>query len=714
MATAYAQPAVGPGYINTRKVFEFVKAELSPHAGMYSTLARVLVTVIITFLLVATFRMPYAAITLYSIFTVDRSSPRAAIFRAVESSIAITLGVIMALIGVIVFVDSPLFTFAYYAFELFAVAFLIRVTRLPGPAMNMSMAIYSVHNAWERPYPAGAHLEQTLWVWLTLCLGFAVSVAVELAFVREDPMAQIRAELNARLRALSRFFHACATTSPDLSAAQNAVLSYASVGTSSVRQRISSLRTGDSTSAAQIPSTNALTALVARLVDVSATVHCPVNLPEEDRKRLVDLARQLDRVSAALNVRNSVDLRSFHPPLALSQAIPALPELERTAGLMPTAFETSNTEGDELLEPHEELSIFLPDAFTNNGYKLFALKTMFAAMLCYVIYSALYWPGISTSVVTCMVTALNTTGATKQKQILRLLGATAGGLIAIGALVFLLPELDSIVTVTLLVTCVSAFSAWFVLASQRLSYFGLQTALAFYLAFIQDYSATTQLAPARDRAAGVLLGLLMMWLVFDNLWPVSAVEHMKAGLAKNIRLLADLITTLDSQDRNSAIQRIRLVRQNLQRGFAAVHGHADSILFEVGSPHRRGHLVVRDAALRMQAILRTLFVVEIAICQYRTQVVPGTRPASVREAQEAFDRALAERLSAIAAGVSNLTPLAGEERMSEAFEQFESAVDPWVRTVNDQWLASRVAGLKALSREAANLVDTVAQYCSWC
>ena len=169
-----------------------------PAPGMYSTLARVLITVIITFLLVATFRMPYAAITLYSIFTVDRSSPsRLRCCGPVgEYSGGLSLSASpLAFIGVNLFAVWPPLTFAYYAFELFLVAFFIRTTRLPGPAMNMSMAIYSMHNAWERPYPAGPHIEQTLWVWLTLCLGFAVSVVVELAFVREDPVSQVEAAL---------------------------------------------------------------------------------------------------------------------------------------------------------------------------------------------------------------------------------------------------------------------------------------------------------------------------------------------------------------------------------------------------------------------------------------------------------------------------------------------------------------------------------------
>ena len=165
---AFAEPVAAPDF-SGRRLVELLKAEMAPHPGMYSTLARVVLTVVITFLLVATFRMPYAAITLYSIFTVDRSSHRAALLRACES-IADHARCRNGLLGVMLFADFPLLTFAYYGFEFFVAAFLIRTTRLPGPALNMSMAVYSVHNAWEFPYPAGLHLEQTLWVWLTLCL----------------------------------------------------------------------------------------------------------------------------------------------------------------------------------------------------------------------------------------------------------------------------------------------------------------------------------------------------------------------------------------------------------------------------------------------------------------------------------------------------------------------------------------------------------------
>jgi len=43
-------------------------------------------------------------------------------------------------------------------------------------------------------------------------------------------------------------------------------------------------------------------------------------------------------------------------------------------------------------------------------------------------------------------------------------------------------------------------------SSPRLSYFGLQAALAFYLINLQDFAAQTSLSIARDRVVGILLG----------------------------------------------------------------------------------------------------------------------------------------------------------------------------------------------------------------
>ncbi len=87
-----------------------------------------------------------------------------------------------------------------------------------------------------------------------------------------------------------------------------------------------------------------------------------------------------------------------------------------------------------------------------------------------------------------------------------------------GAQVFVLPYLDTITGFTLLFAVVTAISAWIATASARLSYLGVQLALAFYLINLQEFTIQTSLSIARDRVFGVLLGLVSMWLFFDRLW----------------------------------------------------------------------------------------------------------------------------------------------------------------------------------------------------
>src|SRR5579862_1504324 len=62
---------------------------------------------------------------------------------------------------------------------------------------------------------------------------------------------------------------------------------------------------------------------------------------------------------------------------------------------------------------------FVPDAFTNPAHARFALKVTLAAMFCYFFYTGVDWFGIHTAFITCIFVALETTGATMYKGILR-------------------------------------------------------------------------------------------------------------------------------------------------------------------------------------------------------------------------------------------------------------------------------------------------------
>jgi multidrug resistance protein MdtO len=171
----------------------------------------------------------------------------------------------------------------------------------------------------------------------------------------------------------------------------------------------------------------------------------------------------------------------------------------------------------------------------------FALKGCLAASFCYVLYNALAWPGISTAVTTCLLTALSTIGSSRQRQILRIAGAAVGGfVIGMGSQIFILPYVDSIAGFSVLFCLVTAVSSWFMTSSPRLSYFGVQVALAFYLIHLQEFTIQTSLSIARDRVVGILLGLIMMWLVFDRLWGAPAIVEMKRSFVSNLRLMAQL------------------------------------------------------------------------------------------------------------------------------------------------------------------------------
>src|SRR6202008_300402 len=129
------------------------------------------------------------------------------------------------------------------------------------------------------------------------------------------------------------------------------------------------------------------------------------------------------------------------------------------------------------------------------------------ARLCYIIFTSLAWPGISTAVITCILTALTTVCSSRQKQVLRVTGAIAGGfIVGIGAQVFILPCLDSITGFTLLFIAVTIVAAWFATSSPRLSYFGVQFALAFFVINLQEFRMQASLTVARDRVLGILIG----------------------------------------------------------------------------------------------------------------------------------------------------------------------------------------------------------------
>jgi multidrug resistance protein MdtO len=202
-------------------------------------------------------------------------------------------------------------------------------------------------------------------------------------------------------------------------------------------------------------------------------------------------------------------------------------------------------------EPQKEGGgFFASDAFTNPDYVQYALKTTAAAMFCYFLYSLLDWPGIHTAFLTCYIVALGTTAETVEKLTLRIVGCLVGAAAGYATMIFLIPYLTSI-TALMVVVFAGALAAGYVSAgSERISYAGFQMAFAFFLCVIQGPSPAFDLTTARDRVIGILIGNVVVYLVFTNLWPISVGKRIDPAIAALLRQLSAMMTA-DPQSRRA-------------------------------------------------------------------------------------------------------------------------------------------------------------------
>ncbi|WP_243405480.1 FUSC family protein [Solimicrobium silvestre] len=193
------------------------------------------------------------------------------------------------------------------------------------------------------------------------------------------------------------------------------------------------------------------------------------------------------------------------------------------------------------------------DALSNPVYAQFALKTMLATFFCYAFYTAVQWPGIQTSMLTCLIMALPSLGASSHKGLLRVVGCAMGSVAALLATVYVVPHLDGIVGLLMLTLPVIAVGAWIAAGSARISYIGAQLVFAYALALFGQFEPSTNLPEIRDRMIGILLGIGVSITVYSALWPESEQGELKKMLARLLRSIAT-VARLDQSTQNDITQ----------------------------------------------------------------------------------------------------------------------------------------------------------------
>ena len=594
---------------------DFLKKELSPYPGRGALVARIVISATLTMIVIVTFRIPGGVVGALTAFLLSRenlvSTTRSAIFMIA----AFVLGGLFIPVGARLFASTPETHFLWVGASIFIVFFLLRCLANYAVAIGLALVVGNVVGIWYLPGSPERNVERTLWLLGATLIGALVTLGVEVVFsalYRHDDLVD---GVDTRLALLQDLMAGYADGRPVSSATHAGLAQYAIVGAGALRRHVARANFSQIYRARM----STLVSLVARSIDFAAALaDAYSSLAPNLRQRAANISQSVADIRDCLRTHGHPCQPSLEP--MPSPGTPLLSEIESMVSLMPSIFSGEHAPDpglDPIDAPPATSRIFIPDAFSNPEHLRYILSGTMAAMLCYILYAGLDWPNLSTSITTCVLTALTTIGSSRQKQILRVAGFFLGGVIAgLGAQIFVLPFIDSIGGFTVLFAAMTAVAAWIATSSSRLAYAGVQFAFAFYLVHLSDFTIQTDLTLGRDRVLGVLLGITMMWLVFERFFPKSAADEMVRIFIVNLRLLADLVGFIPRAGNPADILKMRRLREEIYRRFGEVNAQSDAIPFETG-PARAGDMAARDRIRRWQASLRSFYLLEAPLLQFR-------------------------------------------------------------------------------------------------
>jgi multidrug resistance protein MdtO len=532
----------------------FLAQELGPREGRGLAVARIATGCTITVAIAMVFRIPLAAYMAYIVFLASKDDVAGTARMVVAASLAITLGVIFSLGLAQISLGDPAIRLPAMALTTFLAMYSARTFALGPVSFLAGFIVVTMQSVVDQVPTPEAFTRLTLWLWVVVMVPVGVTMLINLLF---GPTSSAVADRGVR-KVLT-----------DLEAA---------LAGGEIAGRLKEWRSILVPLAEKSRNPPAIHRLLDALIILEAY---PDPIPPRDRTRLSSLVRgcldALERRNPATEAPPEAD--STPQAQAATRAFAELQrEFSRTQALQPAQTKQKSR------------PLFVPDALSNPAHWQFALKTTIAIMIVYSVYTMLDWPGLLTSIVTVFFVALGSVGETVHKLTLRISGAIVGGLIAGLSIVFILPHFTDIGQLCVLTAVVVLFAAWVSTSSERLSYAGMQIALAFFMGLLQTYSPATDLTVLRDRVVGILLGNVVMTLVFSVLWPESAITRLRGASADALRSIAALLKSpLDAATN----------RQRIVEALARADDFEALSLFEMEMLPRQTHLPDLHAVERL-------------------------------------------------------------------------------------------------------------------
>ena len=573
--------------------------ELAPAHGRYEGALRTAFAATLATYVLLVLQTPLIAPGVYLIYLVSYDVPYLTFKTSILELFYQCVGVALSLMLIAVTENDPMARVLGVAAFTFLSAFLLRACTVRVAAMNLGIFPILTLSLWELHLPAEQLVHLSMWPIATGAVAVAIKVAIEYIFTRRDPNHALQAEMRARLEALQQLFRGLAEGEPaqEMRRRVAQISRYAFAGQGKMLSLLEEVRLSIPNDSPQ-PIPPALIPYIARLLDVSASFGRQRQVQPDDgqRPKFGQIAAMLTR----LQTESAEGAKDFKE-MELEEASGQLRQIEQLLYAMESISRADQFPPHErllkALPQREKKPWFRPGAWSNPDYLTYATKLSLCATLCYVIYNSLAWPGASTATLTVLVAGVTSSGATNQKMLFRILGATIGGIVfGIGCIVLVYPFADSVLPFLISVALVSFIGAW-IARSAHLGYVGLQIVFSFYLVAFQEYSipiggsagqgqlmsrvhgfgAPLQMIQARDRLMGVLIALIVMWAIFHQLHPKRVVDRMRLGLARLLRMEADLLSFI----RSSETSRVTALREDVLALVLEVRGLAEAIPFEL-------------------------------------------------------------------------------------------------------------------------------------
>jgi multidrug resistance protein MdtO len=618
----------------------------------------------LSLILLLVLQVPFVTIPLYIIFVVGRESPAVSL-RSALLSLSIACVAVFVELGVVIGTDNdPMTRLLSVAVFTFLAGVLTQASSFAPLAPLLGLLYCTVIALWENQIPPDRIVKTSLYLIAGAGLALGSAVFVEYLFASRSAVKRLQAERDVRYRALETMFRAYANGAPpdELFGAYLPVARLALAGQRGM-QELYQVTVQRNLDPKGLPiGVRVRITLLAELMDASAAFGS-ANHSAADMQLRERCAWIADRCR---HQREGSGPQEDTLRIAKS-GIAALRHVEETLEAIIAMPVHSGDSRDEnlIVLPANKIPFFVPGALTAKSTFTFGLKISFCATLCYILYHALDYPEISTSVTTVLVSGLTTTGAMKQKLAHRLAGAIVGGLLlGLGSIVFLFPHMDSITALSGLVAAVTFIAAWSA-AGRRFGYIGLQIAFSFFTVTLATSSAPTELAPARDRLVGIGLALVIMWFVFDQVWPVRTITMMRQALASVLRGEAQLLSVSGPEVQSPDLgSRIDGWRHDVSAKIAEIRNLQEAVLYEFGVDHE-GHKAAGETMLRAALSSGSLFWNELAALERKQD-----RDLVTREELLRIRSVLAKRLETMADAIVGQKPIARLHERSLEAEHF--------------------------------------------